>query len=159
MDPPDEHGGATTCMTDRSFVDTNVWVYAVDEADPEKQARARAALEPSADVDLVTSAQVLGEFYVVVTRKLANPVGGDQARAMVDRMSRLPTVPIDAGLVAAAIDGSEAWQVSYWDALILAAAEASGCSRVYSEDLGPGRTYGSVIVVNPFGEAASPPTA
>jgi predicted nucleic acid-binding protein len=146
-------------MTDRSFVDTSVWVYAVDEADPAKQARARALLEPAADVDLVISAQVLGEYYVIVTWKLANPVGTDQAKAMVERMSRLPTVPIDAGLVTAAIEGSERWQVSYWDALILAAAEASGCGRIYSEDLEHDRTYGSVTIVNPFGEAGAPPTA
>lgn len=145
-------------MTARSFVDSNVWVYAVDGADPTKQARARALLEPGADVDLVISAQVLGEFYVVVTGKLPNPLRLDQAQAMVDRMSRLPTVPIDAGLVAAAIEGSQSWQISYWDALILAAAEASGCGRVYSEDLEHGRAYGSVTVVNPFGEAAGPRT-
>ena len=137
-------------MTERSFVDTNVWVYAVDAADPDKQASARALLAPNANQDLVVSAQVLSEFYVVVTRKLASPVGEDDASAMITQMSRLPVVAIDTALVAAAIAGSRAWQISYWDALILVAADASGCRRVYSEDLEHGRTYGSVAVVSPF---------
>ena len=56
-------------MTDRTFVDTNVWVHAVDSADPAKQARARTILAPGPDVDLVVSSKVLAEFYVVVTRR------------------------------------------------------------------------------------------
>jgi predicted nucleic acid-binding protein len=138
-------------MTDRSFVDTNIWVYAVDAADPAKQARARSVLEPSGNRDLVTSAQVLGEFYWTVTRKFADRVSESDAREMVDRMARLPVVPIDARLVSEAIAGSREWQVSYWDALILAAAETSGCQRLLSEDLSDGRAYRSVTVENPFG--------
>ncbi len=138
-------------MTDRSFVDTNIWVYAVDSADPDKQARARAVLAPSSDKDLVTSAQVLGEFYAVVTRKFADRVSEAEAREMVERMARLPVVPIDASLVSEAITGSREWQIPYWDALILAAAETSGCHRLLSEDLSDGRAYGSVTVEDPFG--------
>ncbi|MEO7118829.1 MAG: PIN domain-containing protein [Candidatus Limnocylindrales bacterium] len=137
-------------MTDRSFVDTNVWVYAVDANEPKKQARARHILKPDAGEDLVISAQVLGEFFVTVTRKFARSVPEDDARAMVERMARLPVVPIDAGLVTAAMVASREWQISYWDALILSAAEMSGCRTVLSEDLSDGTTYGSVTVVNPF---------
>lgn len=137
-------------MTDRSFVDTNVWVYTVDANEPQKQARARVILEPDAEKDLVISAQVLGEFFVTVSRKFARSVPEEDARAMVDRMARLPVVPIDATLVTAAIAGSREWQISYWDALIISAAEMSGCRRVLSEDLSDGTTYGSVTVENPF---------
>lgn len=137
-------------MTDRSFVDTNVWVYAVDRSDVAKQSRAHAVLQPTRDTDLVISAQVLGEFFSVVTRKFARHVPIAEARAMVVQMSRLPVVPIDARLVDAAIAVSQEWQLSYWDGLIIAAAESSGCGRVLSEDMTHGAVYGAVQVENPF---------
>lgn len=137
-------------MTARCFVDTNVWVYAVDADEPAKQAQARAVLQPSGDNALVLSAQVLGEFYVTVTRKFGRRVSEDAAWSMVERMRHLPVVPIDADLVAAAISGARAWQLSYWDALIIAAAAAAGCSRLLTEDLADGATYGGVRVENPF---------
>ena len=145
-------GDAQISMTDRSFADTNIWVYAVDGSDPLKQARARAILEPTPDKDIVVSAQVLGEFFVVVTGKLARNVSESAASAMVQRMASLPVVAIDGALVSAAISGSRAWQVAYWDALIIAAAETAGCRLLFSEDLAHGRTYGSVTVENPFAQ-------
>lgn len=144
-------------MTNRSFIDTNVWVYAVDRSDIAKQNAALGVLQPTYDTDVVISAQVLGEFYSVVTRKFARVVATADARAMVDQMVRLPVVPIDARLVEAAIIGSERWQLSYWDALIIAAAETSGCQRVLSEDMAHGAVYGSVEVANPFRVDDQPP--
>ena len=137
-------------MTDLVFVDTNVWVYAVDANEPAKQARARAALDPGTADRLVTSAQVLGEFYVTVTRKFERAIEHDVADRMVERIARLPVVPIDAERVRAAIDGARTWRISYWDALILASARAAGCTRLLSEDLADGETYGGVRVENPF---------
>jgi predicted nucleic acid-binding protein len=139
-------------MTGRVFVDSNVWVYAVDADEPVKQAIARAVLDPPTADTLVTSAQVLGEFYVTVTRKLARPVADDIAARMVDRMAQLPVVSIDADGVQAAIAGSRSWQLSYWDALIVVAAQSAGCSRLLTEDLADGSTYGSVRIDNPFVE-------
>jgi len=137
-------------MTEPIFVDTNVWVYAVDAADPARRERALEVVDPARGRDLVISSQVLTEFYAVVTRKLAVPLPADDAEAMVARLSALPVVAVDASLVAAAIAGSREWRVSIWDALILRAAEVAGCRRVLSEDLADGRTYGSVVVENPF---------
>ena len=137
-------------MTEPVFVDTNIWVYAVDAADPVKRERALQAIAPVAGRDLVVSTQVLTEFYAVVTRKLAVPVAQDDAGAMVDQLRALPVVAIDGSLVAAAIAGSREWQVSIWDALIIRAAESAGCRRVLSEDLADGRTYGSIVVENPL---------
>jgi predicted nucleic acid-binding protein len=137
-------------MTEPVFVDTNVWVYAVDAADPAKRERALEVVAPARGRDLVISTQVLTEFYAVVTRKLAVPVPAQDAEAMVAQLSALPVVAVDASLVAAAIAGSREWQVSLWDALILRAAEVAGCRRVLSEDLADGAGYGSVVVENPF---------
>ena len=139
-------------MTSRSFVDTNVWVYTVDDGEPDKQRLARQILEPTPGKDLVVSAQVLGEFYVTVTRKLAETLPEPEAVALVDRMRQLPVVPVDANLVSTAIANTRELQLSYWDALILAAAEASGCDVVLSEDMTHGRVYGSVRIENPFRE-------
>ena len=137
-------------MTEPIFVDTNVWVYAVDAADPARRQRALEVIAPAPGRDLVVSTQVLTEFYAVVTRKLATPLPADDAEAMVRQLSVLPVVAIDASLVASAIGGSREWRISIWDALILRAAEVSGCRRVLSEDLADGMTYGSVVVENPF---------
>jgi predicted nucleic acid-binding protein len=136
--------------TEPIFVDTNVWVYAVDAADPAKRARALEVTAPAPGRDLVVSTQVLTEFYAVVTRKLGVPVSIDDAEAMVRELAALPVVAVDGSLVISAITGSREGQVSIWDALILRAAEVAGCRRVLSEDLADGTTYGSVVVENPF---------
>ena len=137
-------------MSERTFVDTNVWVYAVDAADDARRTRALALLTPSPDSNFVVSTQVLVEFYVVVTRKLASPLSEDAAQAMVDEIARLPVVPADADLVTSAMAGSREWRIPLWDALIVRAAEVAGCTRVLSEDLTHGAVYGSVRVENPF---------
>jgi predicted nucleic acid-binding protein len=138
-------------MTGRTFVDTNVWVYAVDRDAGPRQTTAKAVLD-SARTDLVVSSQVLSEFYVSVTRKLRRPVPHDAAAQLVDQMRRLPVEAIDEHHVTAAVAGHGSWGLSYWDALIVAAAERAGCDRLLSEDLADGATYGSVRVENPFVE-------
>lgn len=137
-------------MNGRAFIDTNVWVYAVDVAEPTKRARALEVLAASPEKDYVISAQVLGEFYATVTGKLSDVVAPSAGRAMVERMRQLPVVPIDSRLVDEAIEGTQQWHVSYWDALILSAARSAGCRTLLSEDLAHGTTYGSVRVEDPF---------
>lgn len=134
----------------RAFVDTNIWVYAVDNADPVKRQRALAAIAPQPEADLAISSQVLSEFYTVVTRKLATPLSEEQAAQMVDRLAELPVVNVDADLVAAAIAGSRSWGISLWDSLIIRAAEVAGCELLLSEDLADGASYGSVRIANPL---------
>jgi len=143
-------------MTTRVFVDTNVWVYAADHRDVAKQQRALTIVRSGADGDFVVSAQVLGEFFDVTTRKLAKHVAIGDAQALVSEMSRLPVVPVDVRLVQEAIAGASEWRLSYWDPLIIAAAETSGCDVVLSEDMSDGQVYGSVRVENPF-RAPQPP--
>lgn len=139
-------------MTEPIFVDTNVWVCAVDAADPARRQRALEVTAPAPGRDLVVSTQVLTEFHAVVTRKLAVPVSAENTEAMVRQLAVLPVVAIDGSLVVSAVAASRDWQISIWDALIIRAAEVAGCRRVLSEDLADGETYGSVIVENPFAD-------
>lgn len=141
-------------MSDPVFVDTNLWVYMVDDAEPVKQRRAIELVSPDSGLDLAVSTQVLVEFYSVTTRKLRTPLSEPEAAAVVERMSSLRLVAVDGPMVAAAIDASQTWRISIWDALIVRAAEVAGCRRLLSEDLGDGTTYGSVTVENPFTRAA-----
>jgi len=98
----------------------------------------------------VTSAQVLGEFYVTVTRKLQQPLQPDEALARIRTMAPDHVVSLDAALVNAAIATSTKYQLSYWDSLIIEAAVRAGCSQLYSEDLSDGAVYHGVRVKNPF---------
>lgn len=134
-------------MTSRAFVDTNVFVYAVDDAEPDKQ---RIAQELLATIDPVISTQVVGEFFVVASRALGGGRRKDDARRRAAHLLDLEVLSIDGDLVARALEGSVAWDLSYWDALIVCTAQVAGCSRLLTEDLGDGRTYGSVAVENPF---------
>jgi predicted nucleic acid-binding protein len=98
----------------------------------------------------VVSAQVLSEFFVTITQKVSKTLSCRRARREVMLLSTMATVDIDASLVARAIDMKEEWGISYWDALILSAAERAECDIVYSEDLSDGQSYGSVQVINPY---------
>jgi predicted nucleic acid-binding protein len=137
-------------MGDSAFVDTNVVVYAFDDDEPVKQEQAREVLAGSGDQVLVLSTQVLAEFYVTVTRKLARPLDSATARQAVAHLSDLPVVSTDADLVLAAIEVSRRHQLSLWDGLILQAAATADCNVVLTEDLSHGSVIGGVTVVNPF---------
>lgn len=138
-------------MSGRAFLDTNVLVYAVDEADPDKRDRARQLLAEADPGDLVLSTQVLCEFYVVVTRKLERPLPDAVAAEAVADLSQFPLiVATDAELVRDGIATCQRWQLSFWDGLIVAAATAAGCDLVLSEDLSDGARLGSVRIENPF---------
>ena len=140
-------------MSDRWFLDTNVLVYAYDTANPSKQARARALLRESIRTgDGHVSPQVLGEFFVIVTRKIAEPMSVEQATEALRSFSALPVGEIDRQLVNRAVDTVQRYRISYWDALIIAGAERAGCTRIYSEDLNDGQQYHEIQVQNPFAE-------
>ena len=140
-----------TSMTDRTFIDTNVLVYRYDDSDPIKQVRAQELLKTGIENETaVVSAQVLGEFFTTVTRKIQNPLSADDAQAAVDLISTLSVVALDLALVRRAISTQKRYGISYWDALIVVAAESAGCTRILSEDLNSGQAYNGVVVVNPF---------
>lgn len=137
-------------MTERSFLDTSILVYRFDRDEPQKQAVAGRLLDEAAPESLVVSTQVLQEFYVVTTRKLARPLSESAAADAVERLSALTVVGSDAAFVRAAIQISRAVRLSLWDALVVRAAVASGCDRVLTEDLQDGADIAGVRIVNPF---------
>ena len=135
----------------RRFFDTNVLVYLFDEDAPEKREIAKRLFRESVrDGSFVISTQVLQEFYVVVTRKLERPISLDAAEGALDRFAALPAIPVDTPMVQVAARTARLHTVSFWDALVIEAAQAAGASQILSEDLQDGRRFGDVLIVNPF---------
>ena len=131
------------------FLDTNVVVYAMDEREPAKQARARALIA-SLDTETlgVTSTQVLCEAYHVATTKLGiEPLAVKQ---ILLRFERLEVVAMTPELVRQAIDCSILNSLSLWDALIVAAAASAKCETLWTEDMNPGQVILGVRIENPF---------
>jgi predicted nucleic acid-binding protein len=139
-------------MSVECFLDTNVLVYAVSSAG-EDVAKSRKSLDLIQRTEFGLSAQVLQEFYVTVTRKIRKPLSPERAVALLDEYRVFPTVPTDHALIVEAVELSLRHGISYWDAAILAAAEALEAPVLYTEDLSHGRLYGRVRAVNPFVEA------
>jgi predicted nucleic acid-binding protein len=136
-------------MTAKVFFDTNVLVYAALGSGKETHKRKRAlALVESEDFG--TSAQVLQEFFVTAVKKAARPLSALEALEWIEQWAAFPCQPIDHQLVRIAVETSGRYAISYWDAAIVAAAEALGARTLYSEDLNDGQWYGRVQVVNPF---------
>ena len=138
-------------MSGRTFLDSNVLVYSVDESPAEKSKHEQAVELLSAQPEnLVVSTQVLQEFYVVTTRKLKSPLSEELAARAVRGIAKLDVVGVDVPLVLSAVDTSRTAQVSLWDALIIEAASRAGCERVLSEDLNAGQVIRGVRIENPF---------
>ena len=136
-------------MTAPVFVDTNVLLYAVDDADPEKQAAARvwrATLWKSRAGRI--SFQVLQEFYVNVRQKW--PSAAEEARAEVRDLLAWQPIAVGAALLEQGWKIQDRYRLSFWDAMIVAAAKASSCRYLLTEDLQPGQTIDGIVVVNPF---------
>ena len=132
------------------FADTNVLLYAISR-DPAEQDKAKRANDILAGRDLALSVQVLQEFYVQATRaSRPDAISHRQAVLLIESFRRFPVQDLTTGIVLAALDARQRFQLSYWDAAIIEAARAMGCTDVLSEDLGDSQDYGGVLVTNPF---------
>ena len=137
-------------MTDKSFVDSNVLIYAYDADAGVKRTAAAAVLRELWDRRSgVLSTQVLHEFYVNVTRKIAAPLSKSSARAVVDAYAPwcVNTTPAET---SAAFRIEDEARISFWDGLIVAAARKAGAVRILSEDLNAGQTIAGIRIENPF---------
>ncbi len=137
-------------MNGRTFVDTNVLIYAHDVDSKSKHEIAKNILrELWSERTGVLSMQVLQEFYVNVTRKIRSPLPKDSARLVVSSYSIwcMETAPAELSVAFRIEDES---RIGFWDALIVAAAVKSGATRLLSEDLNPGQKIAGLRIENPF---------
>jgi len=136
-------------MTAPVFVDTNVLIYALDEADRKKQQLAQAwRMELWKSRRGRISYQVLQEFYVKVTQKW--PTARERARAEVRDLLAWQPVAADATLLERAWKIQDRYRFSFWDALIVAAARVASCRYLLTEDLQADQEIYGILVVNPF---------
>jgi predicted nucleic acid-binding protein len=144
-------------MNDKYFVDTNILVYAHERSAGAKQQRAKQLL-----VQLwnsgngVLSTQVLQELCINLRRKAGNPLSIDDVRLLIRNYSTWEVVTNTPASVLKALDIEMRYKISFWDALIIQAAEEAGASVLYSEDLAAAQFYGTIQVVNPLIDPATP---
>jgi len=131
------------------FIDTNILVYSIDQKNEDKKQKSRRTLKKIIESHQpVISTQVIKEFYVVSTNKLkADPI---VVKNIIHNFHNMEIVNNDLELIEQAIDISVISQLSFWDALIIAAAEKANSEFVFSEDLSSGQTYRGVMVINPL---------
>jgi len=131
------------------FLDTNVLVYAADNADARKRERARELLRTqSSENEVFISTQVLQEYFVSITKKLG--IEALTAKELLRTFERFSTVVIEPRIISEAIDISILHRLSFWDSLILAAADSVHCEILFSEDLSDGQIVRGVQIKNPF---------
>src|SRR3981189_589184 len=137
-------------MSDKTFIDTNVLIYAHDiDANAKHKIAKEVLQELWSERTGVLSAQVLQEFYVNVTRKIPSLLSRDLARLVVSTYAIwcLETTPTE---ILAAFRIEDESRIGFWDALIVSSAAKSGATRILSEDLNAGQRLAGILVVNPF---------
>jgi predicted nucleic acid-binding protein len=137
-------------MSDKTFIDTNVLIYAHDVDAKRKHEAAKSVLhELWSEHTGVLSMQVLQEFYVKVTRKISRPISKESARLVVNSYTIwcVDTTPAEISTAFRIEDES---RIGFWDALIVASALRSGATRILSEDLNAGQTITGIHIQNPF---------
>jgi len=141
-------------MSGRVFVDTNVLVYAYDRSEPEKQRRALEVLDRLAVTGVgVISTQVLAEFFVAVTRRIAAPLSVVEAYERVENyLQAWDVLDVTGMVVLEAARGVREYRFNFWDAQIWATARLNQIPVVFSEDFNAGQVTEGVRFVNPFAE-------
>jgi predicted nucleic acid-binding protein len=144
-------------MSDKCFVDTNILVYAHDRSTGVKHQRAQILIEQLWNSGKgVVSTQVLQELCINLRRRAANPLPMDEVRLLIREYSTWEVITNTPESVLKALDIEMRYKTSFWDALILQAADDAGTSILYSEDLATGQHYGAIQVVNPLIDPVTP---
>ncbi|MBV6448193.1 PIN domain-containing protein [Nitrosomonas sp.] len=134
------------------FIDTNIFIYLFDETDDRKRAIAEQLIQQALETrNACISYQVIQETLNVVTRKLPSPMSTENARRFLEQIL-IPlwqTMPSPA-LYQQGLELQARYGLSFYDALIVAAALESGCTRLYTEDLQHGQQVGELLIENPF---------
>jgi predicted nucleic acid-binding protein len=139
-------------MSDRFFIDTNVFVYSLDPVDPRKARIAEGLVTRGVDSRLgVISYQVVQEFMNVSLRKFKATMSVTELELFFFKiLLPMMTIPSSSGLFLEALRLQKANQIGWYDSLIVAAAIQGDCEILYSEDLQHGRRFGDLVVQNPF---------
>lgn len=138
-------------MNGRTFVDTNILIYAHDvDAGPKHDLAKTVLGELWNEGSGVLSVQVLQEFYVNVTRKIAHPLSKHSARVVVDTYAIWCTETTTAAEISEAFRIEDESGINFWDALIVASAVKSNATRILSEDLNSGQRVAGIPIENPF---------
>lgn len=136
------------------FIDTNIFIYLFDETDDRKRAIAEQLIQQALETrNACISYQVIQETLNVVTRKLPSPMSTENARRFLEQIL-IPlwqTMP-SLALYQQGLELQARYGFSFYDALIVAAALESGCTRLYTEDLQHGQQVGELLIENPFRE-------
>ncbi len=142
-------------MATRSFIDTNVLIYAEASDAPVKQRAALALLKELFESTTgVLSTQVLQEYCNVALKRLRLPA--EHIRAQLDLYEQFEVAQITPAVIRAGLDLHQTRSVAFYDALILASAQLSGCSVLFSEDMNAGESMAGVLITNPFANLPSP---
>lgn len=137
-------------MNAEVFIDTNVFLYSLSD-NPDEKLKAERARQILLSANWGWSVQVAGEFYNIATsQKRQFRISHKLATDFVDNWLNFPTASLDASEVRQAIALTQRFQINYWDAAIIPAAQKLGCGTIYSEDLSHGQDYDGVTVLNPF---------
>ena len=138
-------------MSDRIFVDAHILVYAHDLSAKDRHAKASAVIESLWEAETgVISTQVLQEFYVTVTRKIKNPLKPDEAREIIRNYIAWPVQINDPETTIRASEIEEKNSLSFWDALIVAAALRLQAQKIITEDLNHGQGIEGILIENPL---------
>jgi len=136
-------------MSAEVFLDANVLLYASSNA-PEDKVKREKAQRLILAAPFALSAQVLQEYIANALRKKQLGISEANIEAMLELAATAIILPVTLELVISAVGIRRRFQVSHWDATIIAAAQELGCKTLYSEDLNHGQNYGQVCIVNPF---------
>ena len=136
-------------MSVKVFLDTNILLYTAS-ANPQESPKKEVAKRLLERDDIGLSVQVLQEFYVNATQKISTPIPHDIAVKFIVGFTRYTIASVSIELMGAALKIKTRYQISYWDAAIVAAAQELRCTTLCTEDLNPGQKFGKLQVLNPF---------
>jgi predicted nucleic acid-binding protein len=138
-------------LTDYTFIDTNILLYAHDRHDERRSSIAQTILRDLWESDTgVLSTQVLQEFYSVATKKLKHPLPKPVARKIVADYGEWCLINTDPLLIVSASKLEEDHTINFWDALIVESALRANATKLLSEDLQNGQKFGNLVIENPF---------
>jgi len=138
-------------MSDKIFVDTNILIYAHDiDSGLKHDTAVKVITDLWERANGILSNQVLQEFYIVVTKKMPKPTSLPEARVIIKNYLKWQIEENNSNSILRASEIQEKHNISFWDALIVTAAEQAGAAKILTEDMNSGQTIEGVLIENPF---------